>query len=82
MRTIEQYLKDSPRTILAKNLFLTSYIGNTEIYIGSGIISLSPQSNLAKRLKQYSSTKYVVGGRAGKYLNDGHYFAIILPKRN
>lgn len=74
---VSEYIKAHPKTILAQNL--AHIPQNTEIKLGSGLITDNPQSNLQKAMAQHGATNYVTGGRAGKRANDGYHFAIILP---
>ena len=73
---VKDYIKRNPQTILAKKL-KTKFGENSrkEISITSGTESLRAGSNLSGALKRNSHNAYIVGGRAGKNMNDGYIFA-------
>jgi len=75
---VKSYINKHPRTFLAKELLKEDPKAN--IVVGKGIISTHIYSNLGKAIvkagKKYH--KYVVGGRAGCFGNDGSHWAVIL----
>jgi len=75
---VKEYIKQHPRTMLAKELSTEG--PKKEIIVGKGLISQNIKSNLGIAIneagKRYKGFK--VGGRAGRSCNDGSHWAVIL----
>lgn len=78
MTTVSKYVKQHPRSILAKRL-KRAFGKNSrkQIIVSSGIIApYTKSSKLYKALKRKINSHYIVGGCAGINRNDGKWFAV------
>jgi len=79
---VKEYIENHGKSYLAGTLLKAIKKGeikeDDEIVIGSGLIApKTPQSNLYKVMKRHNSTKFYVGGRAGRNATSGYYFAVV-----